>query len=63
MGFLRPLLFLALCVTPSGKSNIFPVAKLWYANRSVQNADCRPATKCRLQTEEDCCFRLYDNML
>ena len=30
MGFLRPLLFslLALCITPSGESNIFSVAIL-----------------------------------
>ena len=34
MGFWPSLLlsFLALCITPSGESNIFPVAKLWYAN-------------------------------
>ena len=34
MGFLPPpfLSLLVLCITPSGESNVFPVAKLWYAN-------------------------------
>ena len=34
MGFLPPLFLslLALCITPSGESNIFSVAIQWYAN-------------------------------
>ena len=37
MGFSSPLFLslVALCITPSGESNRFPVAQLWYVNATV----------------------------
>ena len=34
MGFSYPLFLslVALCITPSGESNIFPVTQLWHVN-------------------------------